>query len=131
MAKSSMTTKIEATAVATAKCGIRIGQGVEDAAHKGHQPADHAAQIGMAAAGQAAVVGEGLGEAHADARAHRCRQTHQERGPAVLCVANAAANKGAKVDTEPSIKPTSPGWMTCNTKSCRAVSASSCCSSSG
>ena len=34
----------------------------------------------------------------------------------VFCVANAAANTGASVDTEPSISPASPGWITRRTK---------------
>ena len=33
-----------------------------------------------------------------------------------LWVANAAANTGASVETEPSIKPTSPGWTICKMK---------------
>src|ERR1700722_15934463 len=33
-----------------------------------------------------------------------------------LWVANAAAKTGAKVDTEPSIKPARPGWTICRTK---------------
>ena len=33
-----------------------------------------------------------------------------------LCVANAAANTGAKVETEPSISPTRPGCTICSTK---------------
>ena len=87
----------------------QIRQRVADAAEHRHQAADHAAQIGMSAAGQAAVVGEGFGEAHADGRAHRGRQPDQERRPVFRRVAKAAANSGASVDTEPSISPTSPG----------------------
>ena len=34
----------------------------------------------------------------------------------VLCEAYAAANSGASVDTDPSIKPASPGCTTCNKK---------------
>ena len=41
-----------------------------------------------------------------------------------LWVAKAAANTGARVETEPSISPTRPGWMTCRTKR-RLASASS------
>ena len=33
-----------------------------------------------------------------------------------LCVAKAAAKTGASVETDPSISPTSPGWITCSTK---------------
>src|SRR5207249_3345945 len=40
--------------------------------------------------------------------------------------ANAAANKGASVDTEPSINPANPGWTTCNkNKRCRVAASSS------
>ena len=38
----------------------------------------------------------------------------------LLCVAKAAANSGASVDTEPSIRPARPGWTYCRTKSRRA-----------
>src|ERR1700733_9344515 len=38
----------------------------------------------------------------------------------VLPEANAAANTGARVDTEPSINPANPGWITRNTNDCRA-----------
>ena len=44
----------------------------------------------------------------------------------VLWVAKAAANTGASVDTEPSIRPTRPGWMICRTNRRRSFSASSC-----
>ena len=33
----------------------------------------------------------------------------------LLCVASAAANNGASVETEPSINPARPGWITCKT----------------
>ena len=42
----------------------------------------------------------------------------------VLWVANAAANSGASVDTEPSIRPASPGCTYCSTNMRRAVSSS-------
>ena len=42
-----------------------------------------------------------------------------------LCVANAAANSGASVDTEPSISPASPGCTICSTNIRLRVSASS------
>src|SRR5262245_16657525 len=42
----------------------------------------------------------------------------------LLAVAKAAANSGASVETEPSISPASPGWMTCRTNSLRRVSSS-------
>ena len=42
----------------------------------------------------------------------------------VLCVAKAAANSGANVDTEPSIRPASPGCKYCSTNMRRAVSSS-------
>lgn len=47
--------------------------------------------------------------------------TNASRG---LCVANAAANTGARVDTEPSINPAKPGWTTCNTNKRRFASSS-------
>ena len=43
----------------------------------------------------------------------------------VFPVAKAAANSGASVETEPSMSPTRPGWMTCSRKRRRLVSASS------
>ncbi len=43
----------------------------------------------------------------------------------LLWVANAAANTGASVDTEPSIRPASPGCTTCSTNSRRFASSSS------
>ena len=60
------------------------GQGVADAARDGHQAAYNAAQQGGAAAGQLAVIGQGLGEAHADARTERGREADQEGIVAVL-----------------------------------------------
>ena len=42
----------------------------------------------------------------------------------LFCVANAAANTGASVETEPSMRPTSPGCTTCSTKRLRASSSS-------
>ena len=62
--------------------GDQVGQGVPDPAERGHQPADEAAHPGMAAAGDAAVVGERLGEAHRDPGADRGRHADQERVPA-------------------------------------------------
>ena len=91
-----------------------------DAAQEGHAAADHAAQPAAAAAGQAAVVGERLGEAHADARADGGRQADQERFPGIW-VAKAAANSGASVETEPSIRPARPGCTTCKTNSRRTA----------
>src|SRR5262249_29382130 len=43
----------------------------------------------------------------------------------LLCVATAAANRGASVDTDPSINPASPGCTTCSRNSffCEASSA--------
>ena len=41
-----------------------------------------------------------------------------------LWVAKAAAKTGASVDTEPSIRPTRPGWMICRTNRRRSFSAS-------
>ena len=53
----------------------------------------------------------------------------------VLWVAKAAANNGARVETEPSISPASPGWTTCRTNirwrvssSARRASVVRCCS---
>src|SRR5262245_50334794 len=42
----------------------------------------------------------------------------------LLSVAKAAANKGASVETEPSIRPARPGCTTCSTKSRRSASCS-------
>ena len=121
--------------VASQNRGNQERQGVEDAAAEGHQRADHAAEDRTAAARHAAVVGEGLGEAHADARPDRRRQADQKSLPTCragpVIVAKAAANSGASVETEPSIRPASPGWITWSTKSCRATRASSSFSLSG
>ena len=45
--------------------------------------------------------------------------------PRYLPVAKAAAKSGASVDTEPSMRPTSPGWMTCKRNRRRLASPSS------
>jgi len=55
------------------KIGEQKGQGVPDAAGGGHQAADQAAHPGMSTAGERAIVGEGFGEAHGDARSHGSR----------------------------------------------------------
>src|ERR1700736_4014369 len=49
----------------------------------------------------------------------------------VSCVAKAAANSGARVETEPSINPASPGWTYCSTNKRRAVSSSRARASGG
>jgi len=51
---------------------------------------------------------------HADTRAKaNCPPSPPETHSFGLCVANAAANTGASVETEPSIKPANPGCTTC------------------
>src|SRR5712671_2615514 len=45
----------------------------------------------------------------------------------VLCVANAAAKSGARVETEPSISPARPGCTYCSTNNRREVSSSLAC----
>ena len=42
-----------------------------------------------------------------------------------LCVANAEANTGASVETDPSINPASPGWTICRTNNRRCAFSSS------
>ena len=59
-----------------AKVRDQEGQRVPDAAEGGHDAAHAAPQPGMPAAAQRAVVRQRLGEAHADAGAHRGRQPH-------------------------------------------------------
>src|SRR5579862_817258 len=44
----------------------------------------------------------------------------------LLCVANAAANNGASVDTDPSISPASPGCTTCNKNNFLCEASSTC-----
>ena len=65
--------------------GLKVGdeerQRVADAADGGHGAADQAADPGVAAAGEAAIVGERLGEAHADAGADGGGQSDQEGVP--------------------------------------------------
>ncbi len=50
-------------------------------AERGHYATDEAAQQRCAAAGEAPVIGERLGEAHGDARAERGGEPHHERIP--------------------------------------------------
>src|ERR1051326_2127973 len=99
-------------------------QRVADAADHRHKPTDQAAHPGMAAAGEAAVIGERLGKSHADAGAERgCQSTRKAKCDS--CRANAAAKTGASVETDPSMRPASPGWTICRTKSLRRASSSS------
>src|SRR5579872_4080495 len=51
--------------------GDQVRQRVADSAERGHQTGDGAANIRRAAAGEAAVVGERLGEGHGNAGAER------------------------------------------------------------
>ncbi len=61
-----------------------IRQGVAKPAEHGHQPANESARPRMAASGQAAVVGQRLGESHADARAHGGGQSDEKGGRAAV-----------------------------------------------
>ena len=79
MTPSSTTTTRAATIIARRKLGDQKRQRVADSAQRGHESANDAARPRMAAAGEAAIVGERLRKAHADARAERCRQPHLER----------------------------------------------------
>ena len=65
-----------------------------------------------------------LGEAHRDARRRARPRDRPGRPSRGRGVAKAAANTGASVDTEPSIRPTRPGWITCSTKRFFASSSS-------
>jgi hypothetical protein len=80
----------------------------------------------MPATRQATIVGKRFGETHADARARRGREAHQECVMERVVVANAAANTGASVDTEPSINPAAPGCTICKTNRRRCARSSSC-----
>ena len=98
--------------MAVQKWGMRYGNAWPMPAEHRHQPADHTAQIGVAAAGQAAVVREGLGEAHADGRPHRGRQAHQECRPGLVglpCSECRGKKRRQASIRKPSIKPTNPG----------------------
>ena len=86
----------------------QIRQRVSQPAQRRHQAADESAGERMAAAGQGAVVREGFGKTHADARTNAGGQADQESLPASW-VAKAAAKMGASVETDPSMSPASPG----------------------
>ena len=65
-----------------------------------------------------------VGEPHRDTRPERGREPTRNAFQE-LWVANAAANTGASVDTEPSINPAKPGCTIRSTKLRRAASVSS------
>ena len=62
----------------------QIGQSVAEAADRGHEAANAAAQKWRAAPGERAVVGERLGEAHADAGADRGGEPDEKGLPIVV-----------------------------------------------
>ncbi|MPL60884.1 hypothetical protein SDC9_06447 [bioreactor metagenome] len=65
--------------------GDEIGQGMAEAARRGHHPRGKATFQRAAAAGDHAVVMRGLGEAHRDAGAGGRGKPDQQRGMRVLC----------------------------------------------
>ena len=72
-----------------------------------------------AAPGERAVVGQRLGESPWRSPRPAKPPGRPETRPGCCCVAKAAANTGASVETEPSISPARPGWTTCSTNSRR------------
>src|SRR5437773_2691150 len=58
---------------------------VADPAEGSHETANESPDPGMTAPSKAAVVGQGLGKAHADAGPDGCRQPDHERIPTVMC----------------------------------------------
>ena len=121
-ASSASTTQMAAV-MRDVKCRNQERQRMADAAKRRHQAANQAAHPRMAAAGEAAIVGERFGESHADARAHRSRHAHQKRVPRFMG-GEAAAKTGASVETEPSIRPARPGCTICSTNSRRLAASS-------
>ncbi len=61
-----------------------IGQGMAEAAERGHAAANRAAHDRCAAAGQRAVVGQRLGKGHGDAGADRSCEPDQECRPGIV-----------------------------------------------
>jgi len=73
-------------------------------------PVIRAAQHRAAAPGQVAGVGQALGEGHAHARAERGRGAGEERGQRAVGSQRDRGRLGARVDSDPSIRPLSAGW---------------------
>jgi hypothetical protein len=97
-----------------------IGQRVAKTTEHRHETADNAAQNRAAPPGERAVVGQGLRKAHRDACADRGGEAHESSVCPLSFVAKAAANSGARVETEPSMRPARPGCTICNRKSRRS-----------
>src|SRR6185503_242034 len=93
------------------KIADEIGQGVAQTAKGCHQAADGASSDNASAKPM-------LMPAPTEAASPTLNVA------SVFPVAKAAANKGASVDTEPSISPASPGWTKRNTNNRRAASCS-------
>src|SRR5260370_29059336 len=85
MMPSSITTTSMAAVIATLKSGIRNGSVWPTPPRAVMRPQNKSAHPRVTAPGEAAVVGQRLGEAHADAGPDGCRQPDDERIPAVPC----------------------------------------------
>ena len=85
----------------------------ETASERG-QPLDEALQPGVAATGDGAVVGQHLGNA-IEMPAPTAAAKPTRNVVWASRVARAVANRGARVETEPSIMPASAGWTTLST----------------
>ena len=81
---NSIRTTIIAIPSGEVKLPDEKGQGMSDAAQRGHQAAYQAAQPGMSAAREASVIGKGFGETHADPGADRSCKTYEKGGPGVV-----------------------------------------------
>ncbi len=74
--------------------GDQKGEGVTCSADEGHGPAHATAEDGVAATTELAIIGQGFGEGHADARTYGCSHTDDKSRVAVSCRERGGEERG-------------------------------------